>query len=100
MLDSKKRDAFYDETEKALQGYVADKFNIPQGQLSRETVTATLTAAGVTEETVGRFNETLEGCEFARFAPSGGDKELEGFYEQAAEILSRIEQELKAKKKK
>lgn len=100
MLDSKKRDAFYDETEKALQGYVADKFNIPQGQLSRETVTATLTAAGVTEETVGRFNETLEGCEFARFAPSGGDKELEGFYEQVAEILSRIEQELKAKKKK
>ena len=100
MLDHKRRDAFYDETEKALQGYVADKFNIPQGQLSRGTVTATLTAAGVTEETVSRFNETLEGCEYARFAPSGGDKELEGFYEQAADILSRIEQELKAKKKK
>lgn len=100
MLDHKRRDAFYDETEKALQGYVADKFNIPKGQLSRGTVTATLTAAGVTEETVSRFNETLEGCEYARFAPSGGDKELEGFYEQAADILSRIEQELKAKKKK
>ncbi len=100
MLDAQKHNAFYEETEKALQGYVADKFNLPTSQLNRETITTTLRQAGLSEETTARFVKALERCEFARFSPIDDNDQLFAFYEEAVNVLSLSEQEIKATRKR
>ncbi len=100
MLDHNQPHAFYEETEKALHGYVTDKFNIPTAQLSREKMMQTLEESGVSSDTVGCFVQTLEKCELARYAPNSDNQQMVELYEQAVETLSNIEQELKSRKKK
>ncbi|MGC8865355.1 MAG: BatD family protein [Bacteroidales bacterium] len=94
-LNQKNEEAFYNETSAALWGYISDKFNIPLADLSMENVEGKLTSRNVNTETIRAFIDTLNNCEFARFAPGNKAENMEQVYQQALETISRIERELK-----
>lgn len=85
---------FYEEVFKASYGYLGDKLSIPVSELSKDNISEILAGRAVSEETTSRLTATLDKCEMARFSPSSEVSERE-VYEQAVEIISKIEDELK-----
>ncbi len=94
-LKENNKDAFYEEVSQALWGYLSDKFSIPLANLSIDTVNETLNARNVKEETIRKFTETLNNCEFARFAPGDSQATMENIYNEAVGLVSHMERELK-----
>jgi hypothetical protein len=94
-LASKSVDAFFEEISRALWGYISNKFNIPLADLSIETVHQRLAGKNISGENILQFTEILGNCEYARFAPGEKSEKMQGIYNEALEIISKIEQELK-----
>jgi len=90
-----KKDEFFVEISQALWGYLSDKFSIPLSNLSMDTVHETLINKGVKEESVKIFIDTLNNCEFARFAPADSSGTMENIYNEAVNAISLLESELK-----
>lgn len=86
---------FYVELSQALWGYIADKFNIRLSVLSIETVHDYLAEKKVSEELINEFTQTLNDCEFARFAPGDKDVAMDNVYKEGLQIISKIESQLK-----
>lgn len=91
--------AFYDEVLKALWGYVGDKLNMPEEQLSRENVREKLTAQGVGNETVDKFVEALDECEFERYAPGDAKGNMNKTFESAMKAIMEIENTMRNRKR-
>lgn len=94
-LKEKSHDLFYEEVSQALWGYLSDKFSIPLANLSIDTVNETLARKGVKEETIVKFTETLNNCEYARFAPGDKNTAMENIYNESVNLVSHMERELK-----
>ncbi len=94
-LKEKNKKEFYIEISQALWGYLSDKFHIPRAELSMDSVSDALTKKNVKTETIEKFIATLNNCEFARFAPGDAASMMEGIYDEALEIISKIERELR-----
>ena len=86
---------FYVELSLALWGYIADKFNIRLSVLSIETVHDYLVKKKVSEDLIAEFTQTLNDCEFARFAPGNKNVVMDKVYKQGLQIISKIENQLK-----
>jgi len=86
---------FYVELSQALWGYIADKFNIRLSVLSVETVHDYLAEKKVSVELINEFTETLNDCEYARFAPGDKDVAMDKVYKEGIQIISKIESQLK-----
>lgn len=93
-LKAKDDSRFYEEISQVLWGYVSDKFHIPMGQLSMETARQKLSERNMSAERIDEFMETLNQCEYVRFAPSA-ETTPEKMYEKTFAFLTRMEQELK-----
>jgi len=91
--------AFYDEVLKALWGYVGDKLNMPEEQLSRENVREKLIDHGVEDATVDKFIEALDECEFERYAPGDAKGNMNKTFESAMKAIMEIENAMKNKKR-
>ncbi len=89
------QEEFYIEISQALWGYLSDKFSIPMAELSIDSVYEALVRKNVKEEIIRQFIETLNNTEFARFAPGQKTVNMERIYNEALEIISKIERELK-----
>ncbi len=85
---------FYDETAKALWGYLSDKLNIPQSELSKETATVALTGKGINADTSRKIFSIIEECEMALFASVSGGS-MESVYNNAETIINELESQLK-----
>jgi len=94
-LENKTTEAFFEEISRALWGYISNKFNIPLSDLSIDSVHQRLADKRISEESIGQFTGVLENCEFARFAPGDKSEKMRGIYDEALEVISKIEQELK-----
>ncbi len=94
LLQSKQNEAFYIEISKVLWGYISDKFHIPLGQLSLDTAYQKLSERNMAEDSIKEFIDTLNDCEYVRFAPSS-DITPEKMYERTFNFITKIEQELK-----
>ena len=95
LLSTNKRDEFYDEVLKALWGYVSDKLNIPMSRLSKDNIEEELHNYGVDHELIKEFLGVLDNCEFARFAPSEASMSMDKIYNEALEIISKMENSIK-----
>ena len=91
LLKAGKTNEFYDEVLRALWGYVGDKLAIPVEQLTRENISEKLSSRKVSEETIGKFIEALDECEFARYAPGDPAVAMEHTYDKASEAIETIE---------
>ncbi|NOX46728.1 MAG: protein BatD [Chlorobi bacterium] len=94
-LRENKKDEFYIELSQAIWGYLSDKFSIPLSNLSMDTVSESLAKKEVKAETVQQFITTLNNCEFARFAPGDSTSTMENLYNEAVNVISKMENELK-----
>ena len=87
--------AYYDETIRALWGYLSDKFNIPQSEMSKENIASILSKHQVSEETSTKLIDVLNTCEIALFAPQLVHGSLEDNYRTAVNLLTQLESEIK-----
>ena len=94
-LQENKKEPFLDEVFKALWGYVSDKLGIPISELSKETVNEKFNMKNVNENIAQQFISTLNNCEYARFAPDDGTLTMDNIYNEAVDIITKMESELK-----
>jgi len=95
LMSGGQQGAFYDETLRALWGYVGDKLNIPVELLSRENIAERLTARGVDETVVGDFIGAIDECEFERYAPGDPKGNMNKVYNKAMTAIEKIEDGMK-----
>ncbi|MEG1865943.1 MAG: BatD family protein [Bacteroides sp.] len=95
LLAENKKDAFYDEVLKALWGYISDKLSIPVSRLSKDNIEEKLNNHGVNDELIREFLDTLNECEFARFAPGDENQAMDKVYSAALEVMSKMESSIK-----
>lgn len=100
LMKANKPGEFYDESLRALWGYVGDKLNMPVEQLSRENITERLQERNVSPETITRFVEAIDECEFERYAPGDPKGNMGKVYEKAMTAIEQIENNMKRKVKK
>ncbi len=86
---------FYEELLKASWGYLGDKFNIPVANLSRDNVREILSNKNVEAEDIDAFITVVDECEFARYAPGTGHTEMEKVYDDAINVISKLEQKIR-----
>jgi hypothetical protein len=95
LMKENRKDQFYDEMMRALQGYFGDKLSIPVAELSKDNIEESLKRRNVPEEPVKQVISLLDDCEFARFAPGDDTGRMDRLYEQAAAVISQIENMIK-----
>ncbi len=87
--------AFYKEVSQAVWGYLGDKLALGTSGLSRDQVREALNERGVTDELIQRLVKWLNNAEMALFAPSAAQGGMEGTYQEAKELITTIESELR-----
>jgi hypothetical protein len=92
---SGKQESFYIAISQALWGYLSDKFSIPLSELSIDSVHEALLRKNVKEEIIAQFIETLNNTEFSRFAPGEKTVNMDKIYQEALEIIAKMERELR-----
>jgi len=91
LLKAGQKEEFYVEISQVLWGYMSDKFHIPLSQLSMDTVEEKLREKQVNEDDIKEFLETLNQCEFARFAPGDSSQMMSDMYQRAHDFMTKIE---------
>ena len=94
-MKQNKKDEFYEEVLNALWGYLGDKLEMPASELTRDNVVDKLGDKGVSMDAVEPFVNTLNDCEFERYAPSGLARPLQDMYTRAAEAIEQMENNIK-----
>ena len=93
-LKAKDQEKFYVEMSQALWGYIADKLGIERSQLSMDTVSETMKDKNVPDELTQQFIDTLNSCEFARFAPGSAEEKMDDLYQKGIDVISKAEKVL------
>jgi hypothetical protein len=91
LLQLNQKDPFYIEISRALWGYVSHKYQIPLAQLSIENIENKLKTKGISDSTIHSFIETLQLCEYARFAPDDNAQMMHEMYEKALQFILKNE---------
>lgn len=94
-LKAKDEANFYESIHKALLGYVGDKLRIQLSDLNIDNIQHTLTQHNVADQTVATVKEVLETCQFARYAPSHDAHAMDDLYRKTAQLIDRLESEIK-----
>jgi len=95
-INSNDFDSFFEEIEKSLWGYFADKFKVESSDLSKETVSAYLKSSDIENTIERKFIKLLDECEFARYAPeSNKNAQMDTVLKKAKNIIIEVETALK-----
>ena len=95
-LKDKEQNEFYTEMSQALWGYVRDKFSIAPSELSLDLIADILQSKNAPEDLSSELIQTLNSCEYARFAPGDSGKKMEELYKQGLAIIMRTEKTVKS----
>jgi len=94
-MTSNNKDLFFTEVLNALNKYIGDKFALPIADLSKEKINEMLLSRHVSEATAKHLIDTLNTCEFAKYAPSAVTGDLKQVYNDTIELISQIEEQIK-----
>ena len=94
-LRNAKKEQFYIEISQALYGYVGDKLNISVANLTKENIRNTLALKGVSDSTIENLIQTIDTCEYSRYAPNAVSGDLQSIYNKTVELLTTLENEIK-----
>jgi hypothetical protein len=86
MMEDESR--FYEETLKALWGFVGDKLNIPVAELSKDNIRDVFEQNAVDQSYIDSFFEIVSICEYAQYAPSMAGTSMQEVYAKAIEIIT------------
>ena len=95
-LDGNLYSAFYEELHRALLGYVSDKLNMDMADQTRDNIREALLGRGVDEKTADEFNALIEGCEYARYSPSGAENAMSEHFDNAVKVISAMDPMMKS----
>ena len=95
LLHDNRTNEFYDETLKAVWGYMSDKLNIPLSQLSKDNIANELARRGCDTALVEELVNLLNECEFARYAPGDPAVTMDKVYRMAVDVISKMENSIK-----
>jgi len=93
-LISGSTEKFYESVTRAFWGYLSDKMTIPVAELNKDRAAAELANHKASEGIVTRFIQIIDTCEFARFAPGGGNEKMNEIYVEACDVMSQMEKEI------
>ena len=94
-MQANSKDLFFTEVLNALNKYLGDKFGLSIVDLSKNRITEMLLSKNVKEETAKNVIETLNTCEYAKYAPSAVTGDLKQVYQDTVELISQIEEQIK-----
>jgi hypothetical protein len=95
-INSNDFDSFFEEIEKSLWGYFADKFKVESADLSKETVSTFFKSSDIENTIESKFITLLDECEFARYAPeSNKNAQMDTVLTKAKNIIIEVETALK-----
>ena len=87
---------FFEEIEKSLWGYFADKFNLDTSKLSKENININFNKKKIDNNEIKKFIKILNTCEFARYSPNKNrSQHMENTLEEAKKIIVQVESNLK-----
>ena len=95
LLRSNRTNEFYDETLKAVWGYMSDKLNIPLSQLSKDNISNELSRRGCENALVDELMNLLNECEFARYAPGDSEATMDKVYKMALDTIGKMENSIR-----
>lgn len=95
LMKENKKEEFYEEVLRALWGYLSDKLNIAQANLTKDNVEAELMKYGVDESLINEFMDILNTSEFARYAPSQASDAMDKLYELTVDAIGKMENTIK-----
>ncbi|SIO47164.1 BatD family protein [Chitinophaga niabensis] len=95
-LKEGKDKAFYEETSRATWGYLSHKLKIPMAELSKQVVQDKL-GDRLKETTKLQLIELIDRCETALYAPVSSNEHRQDAYQQAVQVISSVEEELKGR---
>ena len=94
LLSENKYNEFYEETARAIWAYLAHRFSIQQAELSIDKVISQLSDHAVDNEILISLRETLDFCEFIRFAPGASSTSPGDILQKAEHTISNLEQHI------
>lgn len=94
-LKTNSKDLFFYEVLNALNNYIGDKFSMSVVDFSKEKISEMLLSRNVKKETTNKFIETLNTCEYAKYAPSAVTADLNAVYNDTLNLISKIEEQIK-----
>ena len=94
-LSTQNKELFFNEILNALHKYIGNKFNLSIVDLSKDKITEMLLSRHVTNDTAKNVIETLNTCEYAKYAPSAVTGDLQKVYNDTIELISQIEEQIK-----
>lgn len=84
--------AFYAEMDRALTGYLADKFSVAAAGLTRDRITELLASGRVPDDLRAETLGCLEQCDYGRFAPdAAGAARLQSILARGEKAISKLE---------
>lgn len=92
LLHQNKKEAFFEEIERAAWTYLSDRLSIPTAQLNKENIAQILTDKAVADTTIKQMLHVLSTAEFARYAPTS-DSAMHELYEDTIKIINQLESE-------
>ncbi len=92
-LDNNNNRAFNDEISKAMLGYVNDKLNIPNSELTKHNVIERLKSLKADDTEIERFMRVVRTSEMALFSRQSDDN-MQTTYDDAIDVLVKIEQQI------
>lgn len=94
-MKSNLKDLFFNEVLNAIHKYLGNKFRLATADLSKEKISEMLISKQVSEATTQKLIETLDTCEFAKYAPNAVTGDLQNVYQETIELISQIEEQIK-----
>lgn len=96
-MQENNKEEFYTESLTALNNYLSHKLNIPVADLSRDKIKSTLSSKQVDADTLLKLIDTLDQCEYAKYAPGAVSGDLQTVYSNTVSLVTNIEQQLNKK---
>ena len=90
LLKENKKDAFYEEIERAAWTYLSDRLSIPTAQLNKDNIAQILASKGISNEIIDEVRRVLSTAEFARYAPISHHT-MQDLYTDTTQIINQLE---------
>ena len=88
------KEPFYIALEKAMHNFLKAKIHIETSEMSKEKISEILLARNAQIDTISKFINLTENCEFARYAPSS-ETAIQQDFDKAVTIISALEKQIK-----
>ncbi len=86
---------FHGILESSITGYLSDRFNLPQIEITSQQVRRTMEERNINSHLAEEVKSLLEECNFARYAPVQPDRtNLERLFEKGRNVIIRMEKEV------